>query len=279
MSFMDSLTNSPGGSGVYGQPQNDEPDVLNIVKQVKDREMNDFMQKANFMSDLSLKQDRLRKIYDLDGQASPGQQDPSKMNTVMAKDPDAITGYQRAELGMKQQGLNLDSQRLSQQGRLGEEALDIKGKQQELNQQKSDQINAQKTADMERKINEANQRIELAQKALEQRTNNAEAQIEMHKTLAAAVEERHKLEIMQKDEQFKTTSQQHQDAIKVMQDRLKQGANTTTTTEQNLEGTKRTTTTQRGTVGTVTVTGKDGKSYQIPEDKLDDWNENHSGEQ
>ena len=66
----------------------------------------------------------------------PATQNPQGMNTVEKQDPNQITAPMQAELGIKQQGLNLDSQKLAQSGKLGQEAVDIKGQQEKLNQQK-----------------------------------------------------------------------------------------------------------------------------------------------
>lgn len=270
---MDSLANSPGNSSVYGQPaQTSSDDALGIVNKLKDREFQDFQNKANFMSELSLKQDRLRKLYDTTPKPGNGQPE----NVVLDKDPNAMTGYQKAELGIKQGDQNLESQKIKQQGKLGEEALDIKGKQEALNQQKSDQINAQKQADMERKINEANHKIELTQQKIQQAGENQAAVLAAHKEYQAAVEERHKIEIAQKDSQFKTAQETHNAAIKAMEARLKQGAKSKTTTEVSPDGSKRTSTTVRGDSGTVTGTGRDGKQYQVPADQIEDWNANHA---
>lgn len=284
MTFMQSLASNPSGSGIYGQPQ--QMDALGIVNQLRDRDEQDFEKRAQFMSDLSMKQDRLRCIYDQQDQAKQEARQPL-MNTVLGQDPNAMTGYQKGELGVRQQQFGLDKQKLAQeggleqqklaqQGKLGQQALDIRSAQEELNRQKSDQINAQKTADMQRKIDESNKKIELAQQALQQRTDNAEAQLQAHKDLSAAMEERHKLELEQKDAQFQVTSKQHQDTIDRLQSQLDQSKHTKTTIEINPDGTQRTTETSRGSAAeTVRVVGKDGKTYEIPKDKLDDWNKNH----
>src|SRR6266545_801287 len=276
--FMESLaenpTNSKNPSGIYGQPQQtSDQDVLNVVNKLKDREMQDFQNKANFMSDLSLRQEqRMRNLYDPSKHLNP-----QDMPTTMIQDPNMITEPQRAELGIRQQGLNLESQRLAQTGKLGQEAIDIRSRQEKLNQQKADQANTAKQADMERKINESNQKIELAQQALQQKGDNAAAQLQAHKDLAAAVEERHKLELENKQHQFDITSEQHQKAIDALQERLKQSAKTTTTTDQG--GETRTVTTERGDnppPGKVWGVGRDGNRYPVPVDKIDDWNANHA---
>lgn len=266
--FMDSLASSPGNSGIYGQsgPASTEG-MLGIVNQLKDREMKDFKDKATFMSDLSLKQERLRSLFD--PEQSKQQQQP--MQSRVAADPNQMTGYEKGELGVRQQGMNLESQKLAQTGKLGQEALDIKGQQENLNKQKSDQINATKQADMQRKIDESSQKIELAQKALENKNNNAEQSLQAHKDMAAAVEERHKLEMSNMQSRFDTTSQQHQQTIDNLTNQLKQRGRSRTTTEINPNGTKKEVTTERGDAAdSINVIGKDGKSYTIPKDKLND---------
>lgn len=274
MSFMDNLANNPGGSGIYGSnntPDNFGPqDALNLVFQLKDRENRDFEHKANFMSDLSLKQDRMRNLF------NPNKQEEKpQMNTVMAKDPNQMTGYEKGELDVKRQGLGIDKQRLAQQGKIGQGALDIKQQQADLAQQKSDQINATKQADMERKINESTKKFELAQAELDRKTKAGEDTLQAHKDVAAAIEERHKLEMAQKDTAFQESKRLHDAQIKDMEDKAKNSSESETTTEINPEGTKKTVTTNKG--GTVQVIGKDGKSYTIPKNKLDDWNKNHKG--
>jgi hypothetical protein len=203
-------------------------------------------------------------------------------NVQMAQDPTQMTGYQKGELGIRQQELGQEQQKTAQAGKLGQEAVDVRTAQEKLNQQKSDQINTQKQADMQRKIDESNQKIELAQNALKQKSDNAEAQLEAHKTLATAVEERHKLELAQKDAQFKQTSEQHQQTIDRLQQQVDDNKNTTKT-ETDSTGNSKTTTTSKGgrrapvknPDGTYTVYGPNGISGTIPAANLDDWNANH----
>ncbi len=282
MGFMDNLAANPrGDSSIYGNPGIQKPDTesaLYLVNQLKDREMKDFKDKSNFMSDLSLRQEgRMRALYDPNNQ--PINQQTGKIsgpggepqNTVMAQDPNQLTGYQKGELGVKQQELNLNSQRLAQTGKLGQEAIDIRGKQETLNQQKSDQINKNKQADMERKAEEFGKRFEAMQAELERKTKAGEDTLQLHKDIAANVKERHELEMEKmkhdmnlKDEQFNELKKRHEDLTNERE-------NSQTTTEINSDGTKRTTTTKKGDVAnTVSVIGKDGKTYNIPKNKLND---------
>lgn len=285
---MQSLATNPSGkSSIYGQPQ--QMDVMGIVNQLRDRDERDFMNRANFMSDLSLKQDRLRRIYDLqdkrDYPPEPQQGQPQAMNTVMGRDPNAMTGYERGELGVRQQQLGLGQQqlgldraKLAQQGELGEQALNIKSAQEQLNEQKSDQINAIKQADLERKIKQSEDNISIAQAKLQQAGDNFNARLEATREYQKAMGEYHKAEMERKQHEFDVTSEQHNQTIKRLEDQLKQSGRTKTTTEINPEGTQKTVTTTKGSAAdTVKVVGKDGKTYEIPRDKLDEWNKQHSG--
>ncbi len=281
--FMQSLAANPsGGSGIYNTaPQPDQGNELKIVNQLKDRDMMDFKNKAEFMSDLSLKQDRLRALYD-PAKSSP---QPQQQTSAMP-DPehpfgnqDQISGSQKADLAMKQQGMDLDKAKLAQQGKLGEEALDVKSKSEALAQQKSDQIKNQKINELQQKTDAANQKIELAQQKLQQSGDNAAAQLQSHKDLAAAMEERHKLELAQKDHQFQVTSDQHAQQIKDLEQKVKDSRNKKVTTEINADGTKKTTTTASGSAAqTIQVKGKDGQTYEIPADKKDEWDQQHAPE-
>lgn len=261
---MDSLSSNPSGSGIYGaKPDNFGPqEALNLVFQLRDRENRDFKDKANFMSDLSLKQDRMRNLFNPDNQ----QQNPQKMNTVIAQDPNMITELDRRKLDMSKQGLDLDKKKLEQQGKLGQEALDIKGSQQQLNQQKSDQINATKQADMQRKIDESTKKFDLLQADLDRKTKSGEDTLQLRRDLSASVEERHKLEMAQKDSAFIETKKIHDAQIKKMEEDAKNASGSETTTEINADGTKKTVITKKGQTKRIGVIGPNGESGTIEED-------------
>lgn len=267
--FMDSLGANPQGS-ISGQPGQTNQDVLGIVNNIKDRDMRDYQNKASFMSNLSIQQDRLRKLYGLDG-SEGGQQG---MNVMPPTDPNAMTGYQKADIGVKQQGADLDKQKLQQQNTMGEQALGIRSQQEQLNQQKSDQIRDQKQNELAAKIKDSEAKINEANAKLQQAGDDAKAKLDAHTAMAAAVEERHKLEMDQMQGRFDVTSKQHQETIDNLTEQLKQKGKTTTNT--TIQGdpnapTGRTTTTLRGSAAdTVNVTGRDGKTYSIPADKVND---------
>lgn len=272
---MNSLGSNPSGSGIFGMPaQENDNDTLSIVNRLKDREMQDYKDKANFNQDLQLRgEQRMRNLFD-----------PSKhlntqdMNHVMG--PNILTSDQQIDKQhqLEQPQLDVEKQKIGQQNKFGQQALDIKAAQEKLNDTKNSQINQDRDADRDRKITEANAKIALAQQALSDRTASAESQLQAHKDMAAAVEERHKLEMAMKDNQFKVTSDQHQQRIKDLEDKLKQGQekldqgfNIQKVEEIDPKTGIKTTNIKRGDAAqTIQAIGKDGKTYTIPKDKLND---------
>jgi hypothetical protein len=296
--FMQSLAANPSGSsGIYGQPAPQNQDVLGIVNNIKDREMRDFKNKASFMSDLSLKQDRMKRIYDnmdvvgnkLQSDVAPRGQQPQTdqsgtINTVQKSMDDflnpgqaGMTGAQKGELSIKQSQMGLERDKLKQQGQMGEEALGIKQQAADLKQQQNDEIN-------QRKIKEGNDRLTIAQQKLDQQGQTIENLTEYR----AAMENRHGLEKAQQQKQFDdkmantqsnfdTTHTQMQQKIDNLTQANKDKPNKKVTSTMSPDGQSKTTTTQTGSAAqTVQVQGKDGKTYTIPADMQDEWNQNHA---
>lgn len=245
---------SGGSSGVYGQPgPPDDQRSLSLVNAIKDREKADFKDKANFMADLSNKQDRIRALFDPQQQQKQTNQQPiNNQAAPPIRDPNAIGAVQKAQLGM------------------GQQALDIKSSQEKLNQQKSDQIHQQKIDELTQKTNASSARVTQAQEALKQKGLDLDKTLAAHKELASAVEERHKLEMANKDAAFQRTSDQHQQTIDNLTEQLKQkGKPQTTTSTRSADGMTKTTT-KGAAPDTTDVIGKDGKPYTIPADKVND---------
>lgn len=99
---MDSLAANPGSSSssIYGQPQSpSDNDTLKIVNQLRNRELDDFKNKANFMADLSLKQEKLRDIF----------KDPALQQQAMTGLPPQNQGGMPPQGGMGNQinGMNV----------------------------------------------------------------------------------------------------------------------------------------------------------------------------
>jgi hypothetical protein len=287
MGFLDRLRENPGGnsnmSGIYGMPpvENDDEDALKLVNRLRDRDMQDYKDKAEFDSGLSLRQEqRMRSMFDpkleLDKEKM-AQSSNLAQQELGFKANESRTNQLRAD-----KEFELGRDKLSQSGKMGQEALDIKTQQEKLNETKNTQINEDRDADRQRKtdemsqkIEQANQRITIAQQALEDKTADAAAKLAAHKEMAAAVEERHKLELENKQHEFNTTTDLHKQQIATLEkqiaDKLAQSQNTEQETKVSPDGTTKVVTTKRGDAATkVQVLGKDGKTYTIPKDKLDD---------
>jgi len=308
--FMQNLAANPSGTGIYGMPgpQSITPgDALSIVNAIKDREMRDFQNKAQYMSNLSIQQDRMRRVYGLD--SPPGEEGTSftgyptqrmpdasgpggAQNVVMAQDPNQITAAQKAELGIRQGQLEQQKAALAQRGKLGQEAIDVRTAQEKLNQQKSDQIRDQKQAELEAKINKTQADHEMNVKRLQDANINAQDRIKILQDTQKSMEAYHNA-VKARDEQRHQDAQDKMKSTIDYQNRvLQQRGRSRTTTEISPEGTKKTVTTERGpqtsgigtaprrnSDGTYHVVGPDGKEYDVPADKLDDWNSNHQPEQ
>jgi hypothetical protein len=240
---MDSLAANPSGSSIYGYGGSSGPnlnDAFSMYNRIKERDMNDFMKKANFMADLSLRQNRLQSLFNPDGGKDIQGNAP---NVVLANQ---MTPYQQGELGIRKQQLGLEGQKISQAGKIGEERIGQLEQKHQLDVTKQQNIHETKVADMQRKIEEANNKLGLAYDQLNSKNTNAASQLQAHKDIAAAMEERHKLEMAHKDLLFEKSKSDHEDAMKMMQQRLDQESETSTTTEINPEGTKKTANTQKG---------------------------------
>ena len=313
---MSSLAANPSGSaGVYGQPgQQQSGDTLAIVNNIKDREMRDYQNKANFMADLSIKQDRLRKLYGLDGSGQQQMQQPQPQQSQDGGSSSLYAAMDRANkvqqqssqndpnnpmspqnqyatsMKQKQQGLDTESQRVNQQGKMGQEALDIKTQQEKLNETKNQNIHDQKQKDSEDKLNEANQRLQLAQAEIDRKTKAGEDSTQAHKDAMQAATDAHEAEKVRMQANFDKTLEQHQQVIDNNKAKNTAGQNKTTTTSVNSDGTQKTVNTRSGSAaqnvlginsdGSLHVGGgpKSGPNshpngeYDIPTNQLDHWN-------
>lgn len=286
VSNLQAASSTPSGvANPLGSSAMPTGDILDIYNNIKDREMRDFQNKASFMADLSLKQERLRKMYDnMDSTYGMGPQitdtqktatNPSgqPQNTVMAADPNALTGYQKADLALKQQGQNIESQRVAQTGQLGQQKLDIQSAQEKLNQQKSDQVYETKQADLQRKYDEA------ATKAKESDAKLKQNETDLDKRLAAAKEHEknmadlHKAQMDLQQSKYDKAVSDHKDAMNKMQQRLDQQKNTQTVKRDAQGNIISTTDTSRG--GKTLMYGPDGSQHMIANEKIQDAKDNY----
>lgn len=273
---------SNGGSSYYGNPGTDSlspSDAANALMpfyhQVKNREIQDFKAKAQFANDLQLKQSRLQSTFNPSGNAdgSPNvvyQPSPGELEKARADAP--ISALDQAKLGMERDKLNLDKSNVNNDNTLNERKFG-------LDQQKNEQIHQNKEDDLQRKSDEATARLKLAHDQLQAKQNDAAAQLAFHQAQQAASDANHKLELSHKDAELNESKRLHDAQIADMQAKLDALQNSTTVSEQNPEKSKITTTTTKGSKsktvgGNITMVGQDGKSYQVPYDKVDDAQQN-----
>ncbi len=238
--------------------------------------MQDFKEKANFMSDLSLRQERMRNMYDPSKMNQPQQQAaPPPVNNQAMKppvDPNAMSGFQKGELGIRQQ-------QADQANKFGQESQDTKSAQEKLNQQKSDQIHEQKINELQQKTSAANEKLKVAQQGLADKTKSAAEQLQFHKDAMKAANDAHAAEKERLQLNFDKTSGQHQETIDNLTEQLRQkGSSTTTQSKDPITGAITTQTNRGSAAKTVQVPGKNGKTYEIPADKVDEWNTQHAPE-
>lgn len=225
MGFLDKLAANPSGSGIYNSsgPQNvDFGPTLSAINQLKDREMNDYKQKAQFNQELSLRQPRLQQIY-----APPG----SRIGNLNQGQPDVVFGgedksgalptpMQQEGINQNKQEMGLQEQKLAQQSKFGDQKIAQMQATHDLNKQKSDQIFQTKQADMQRKVDEANNKLGFAYDQLNQKGNNADtlaaikqAQIDSQKAQMELMNHHHTAQLEELKIQHAATNKHLQDQL------------------------------------------------------------------
>lgn len=271
MPFMDNLkkqsfTSPAGALGVRGVGPS--PGGLNQIRQfldhqrVKDQE--DFKSRASFTNDLSL---RNQRMLDMNAAKQP-------MNTVF-DDGDDLTAFQKANLGLEREKLNLNKDESALDRKLKEDTLGINRDKLaldkdalELDKKKNDQIYETKIKDLERKANEAAQKADLAERNLQQRTNSAEALNAHREAQIAAATARHELEIAQRDRTLAENTRMNDARIQQIRDAAEAAGLVISEETLNEDGTKKTTITRRGdkaadSTGRVKVLNAEGKSGTV----------------
>jgi len=282
-------------SGAYfGDPgtSDETSDLLPLFHAVRNRELKDYEAKGLIDQNLAIRQERMKSIFDPSGASSSissvgfgggkttnneishGITAPNtSINTAPLKED--LSPMDKANLQLKKNDQTIDREKIAQQGKLGEERLGINRQQEQLNQQKSDQIHQQKTDDMERKIEESNRKIQLAQDQLNSKNANANDTLVAHKAMFDAVEERHRLELAQKDAQFKDTQGLHQATIDKMREEIENLKNPKPTHEEvkyDDQGRPISKDVTKGVYDSNTtyrMTDKDGKDWMVKHDNLE----------
>lgn len=265
MGFLDSLAANPRGSGVYGAVAPDSGldvnSMIGIVNRLRDRSMADYKEKANFDNDMSQRQGNLRQTF---GNPAANANPNAPGMDVVFKDnaPPPISPFQNAGLAIDKAKLGIEGQKLAQNSKFGEERLGIAKDKQELDETKNKQIYETKTADLQRKHDEAASRLKLAEDALSQKGNTAEATAKYHQAQIDALNARHDLDLHGRDAALEEQKRLHDAQIASMQNKSElAGKPDVTTTEVNAAGDKKTVTKGKG--GRVSVMGPNGKSGTI----------------
>lgn len=277
MGLVDELRarNTSTGPGISGGGISSAPDdrpqslegVINtmmpFIHQLRNRNLEDYKAKALFDNNLSMQQGGIRRM-------DPNGMNQGGMDVVLGQNQNEITPFQRAGLGIDQQRLGLEKEKLRQN--TGDERLALDQQKFGLEQQKNAQIYDTKIKDMERKAEEATKKLELATQIAETRKGDAASQLALHQAQLDATNARHALDLAQKDKALEETKNQHNIANENVKKQLE--ANGMTIEEiQNSDGTSGIKIVRKGEAAkgaNVTLTGPDGNDYQVPADKVSD---------
>lgn len=275
-----------GDPGIDTGPINPES-VMPLIRAVRNRDLEDLQARGQIEGDLAIRQANLRRIYGLDptppalGAAfsATGLTPPAPGISTQLKED--ISPLDKAKLGLEKSAQDIESSKVKQAGQLGSERLDIQQQQADINRQKSDQIHETKIADLQRRADEATQRMGMFYDKLQQNANDNAAHLNFLTSKSAADEARHQLELAQKDRQL----QQQQDYNTARIADLNKKYNDELTTigyKRDEQGNLVQTTVRKGKVPpaksgafdsstTKAFVGKDGTKYDIPMDKVDQF--------
>lgn len=244
--------------------------IIPIISQMKNNSVANTEQEQAYSSDLSLKNAMARQKM-----ASFGQQP-----NVQFKDnnPD-ITPLQQADLGIRQTGEDVKNQELK--NTLGNTAFNqnLETKKLDLETLKNKQIYDTKQQDLQRKVDDSNQKLSLATQKLQQNQNDAATRNTYHQAQLDALNAKHDLDMSAKQRQMDETQRMHDAQIADLKGKADRAAGSTTTTETSDydaagNPTKKTTTTQKGQpkkrVNVTGPNGPDGKPQQGTIEEGDD---------
>ena len=229
-----------GGSGGDGGIGSMLSSITPFINNMRNRNLDDLrsqLQITNQYEGPNIRDPRMRNMMDPNG----------AQNVILNS---GMTDFQKASLSLDRDKLNsgnsIDKEKLALAKSTGEDKLALQKGALELNELKNDQIYQTKIKDMERKAEEANAKLELAQQQLQGRENNTTATMAYRQAQLEAVNARHELDLAQRDAALEESKRLHDAQIADMKARLDAAGNTTQTTEVNDEGTKKTVTTKKG---------------------------------
>lgn len=290
MAFADDVAaNATGRSGlIFPNSSESITGVLNeimpFVRQARSDRLTDYKDRALFNEEAPIRQEAARRAMNPFGRnpndpitnipTGIAPADPN-INTRMGPETpvqeaiEPLNKLQQAQVGLQQADLK---QRTAAEQERAAEA----NRQFGLNQLKNSQIYETKIADMQRKSDDAEGRLKVAQDRLSQNANDAASRNAYHQSQIDALKAKHDLDLAQKDKALDEQKRMNDARIKDLESR---GKTTTTTTLQGDPNapTGRTTVTERGDKGTnypktgrVRIRDKDGKVHVGDAGELED---------
>lgn len=242
-----------GNEMYYGQPPiagvggfNNGPTYLDLSNEAvmeKNRDANransDFAYRTRVANDEAIRAENMRKIFDPNqlnfGRGMNVQYQPS------IQEQGQITPIDKAKI-------DLEREKIQTVGGLDKAEFGLKNKQYELDKLKNEQIYGTKSADMERKSEEAEKRLRLAYDQLQARQGDASATAAYHQAQLAAQQARMELMATQHKSDLDETRRIHDAQMKKMRDDLDLATNSETKTVVDENGQEKTVTTRKGTV-------------------------------
>lgn len=268
MGFMDSVRASAGSGGIWngGVPNTDyDSRDMSMDEEMRRRDMNDFMKKNQFMHDLTNRQPRMQNLF------NPNEQQQKPMDVVFKEDPNKITPLEQENLNVKKEGNLIDRAKIAQSGKIGEERVGLEKQKHELDVQKNSNIYETKQKDMQRKADEANSRLDLAERTLQSKQGDTDATLKFHQAQMDATKAQHALELHQKESQLEEAKRVHDAAMADKKTRTDQAGSTEQTTNVDESGKQKVVTTKKGTQSKkVGVTHPDGTHGTIDESEAKD---------
>src|SRR5437016_3421628 len=200
MGFLDSLRQNNkvlgtpaggtyGNEMYYGQPPirntGGDIDIVGLMNEARNRDLHDFAAKTRITGDEAIRQENYKRMYDPDrfstGGAAPTQ------NTVYQRPPSELQQIGPLDLAK----LGLEKEKIETAGGIDKAELGLKTKGYELDKLKNEQIYGTKQAEMERKADETNKRLQLAYDQLQAKQGDASSTAAYHQAQIDATNARH----------------------------------------------------------------------------------------
>lgn len=247
------------------QKRDMEVDPMTIFHEIRNRNLND----AAAMQSMPIRQDRVRSTFDPE----------AKPEMPVIYNP-GMTEFQKVQT-------DLERQKIAQSERLGEGRLAISeaasrlgNERLELDQLKNKQIYETKILDMERKSNEAEARLKLAEQQLEGRRDDAASMLAFRQAREDALQARFDLEMLRKNADADERQRVNDARIDQIRKAMDDAGYSIVEDELSADGKKRTRIIRKGKeavsgggakpgANTVQMIGGDGKPYTVARENVE----------